>query len=170
MHKVTRLQVFLALSMALAIHMTVLEYFKIFGAKPDLMLLLTIFFALFLGSRRGLETGVMAGFLKDIFAFDIFGVNMFVLALTGFMVGAVNTKFYRESRSTQFGIVLTFSIISMILHYIMASSVLRFVNLGLMDYLISSIIPASLYTAVVSIPLYPYLIESYRLKDRRQFL
>jgi rod shape-determining protein MreD len=170
MHKVTRFQVFLAIFIALVVHMTILDRFNLFGAKPDLMLLLTIFFALFLGPRRGLEAGLLAGFMKDLFAFDVFGVNMLVLACTGFLAGAVNTNLYRESRSTQFGIVFVFSVTSMILHFIIASSVLRFVNLGLLDYLTSSIIPASFYTAVISFFVYPYLIEAYRLEDRRQFL
>ena len=170
MHKVTRFRIFLALVIALAVHMTVLDHLKVFGAKPDLMLLLTIFFSLFLGARRGLETGIMAGFLKDIFSFDVFGVNMFVLGVTGFMVGALNTKFYKESRSIQIGLVFVFSIFSMVLHYIMASSVFKFVNLSLLDYLLSSIIPAGFYTAIVSIPIFPYLIEVFGLRERRQFL
>jgi rod shape-determining protein MreD len=167
---VTRLRIFIILALALVIHMTVLGYLNIFGAKPDLLLALTIFFALFLGGRMGLETGIMAGFLKDIFSFDVFGVNMFVLGITGLLVGMLNTKFYKESRMTQVGIVFVFSVFSMVVHYIFASSVLKFVNLGLLDYLASSIIPASLYTALVSFAVFPMLIEMYSLRDRRQFL
>ena len=166
----TRFQVFLALVLALAIHMTLLVHVKIFGVKPDLMLALVVFFALFLGGRLGLETGIAAGLLKDIFAFDVFGVNMLVLGMTGLLVGLANTKFYRESRLTQVGIVFISSIFSMALHYVIASSVLKFVHLGLFDYLTSSIIPASLYTALVCLFIYPRLIGIYGLEDRRQFL
>jgi rod shape-determining protein MreD len=169
-HKVTRLQVYFAVLAALAVHMTVLVHFKIFGAKPDLLLCLTIFFGLFLGARMGLEVGIVAGFLKDIFAFDVFGVNMFVMGMAGLLAGMLNTKFFRESMGTQVTLVFSLSIFSMALHYILAASVLKFVNLGLFDYLASSIIPASIYTAIVAIPLFPKLIDMYGLQNRQQFL
>jgi rod shape-determining protein MreD len=169
-HKVTRLQIYSALLLALVVHMTVLHYFRIFGAKPDLLLLLVIFFGLFLGARMGLEVGIIAGLLKDIFAFDIFGVNMFVLGITGLLAGILNTKFYRESMATQATLVFSFSVFSMVLHYVLASSVLKFVNLSLFDYLGSSIIPAGIYTAIVAMPLFPKLIEIYGLADAQQFL
>jgi rod shape-determining protein MreD len=167
---VTFFRIFLALMAALVIHMTVLGYFNIFGARPDLLLILTIFFAIFLGGRSGLQAGIAAGFLKDIFAFDVFGVNMLVLGVTGFLVGILNDKFYSQSRGTQVGLVFSFSVFSMSLHYIIASSVLRFVNLGLLDYMISSILPASLYTAAVSFFVFPWLVKLYGLEERRQFL
>lgn len=165
-----RFEIYMALFAALAIHLTVLSYFRISGARPDLILLLVIFFALFLGGRMGLEIGIAAGLLKDIFAFDIFGVNMFILGMTGLLAGALNTKFFKEARGTQVMLVFAFSIFSMVLHYILATAVLRYVNLGLFDYLASSIIPASIYTAAAAFFLFPWLIELYGFQERRQFL
>ena len=49
MYKITRFQIYLILFAALFLQGGVLNYVKIFGAKPDLLVIAVIFFGLFLG-------------------------------------------------------------------------------------------------------------------------
>ena len=46
--------------LALLVNATVLDHFRIFGARPDLMIVCVTFFGLFLGRAAGLETGLVA--------------------------------------------------------------------------------------------------------------
>ena len=54
MYKIARIQIYLILIAALFLQGGILNYIKIFGAKPDLLLMLVIFFGLFLGPAAGL--------------------------------------------------------------------------------------------------------------------
>ena len=148
----------------------VLNSLKIGGAKPDLMLACVIFCGLFMGTAAGLESGLVAGFLKDIFALDYFWINTFTLALTGLVVGAASAKFFKESKRTEFIIVLIFTALSMSLHYILVALFSRSLGINYQEFFINSILASSIYTALVSIPLYVALINIYNLKEVDEFL
>ncbi len=170
MHKVNRVYIYLALILALFVHITFLNYIKIFSAKPDLLLICVVFFGFFLGGRIGLETGIVAGFLKDMFTLDAIGVNAFVLGAAGFLVGVLNTKFFRESKVTQALLVFFSSAFSMMLHFIISTLVFRPISLSMGEYLAGSVIPSSIYTTIVSIFVFSKFIDLYNLKDDRQLL
>jgi len=170
-HKVRRLHIYLALAAALAIHLTFLNKLMIFGARPDLILIVVVFFALFRDWRMGLELGLISGLLKDLFAFDLFGVNTLVLGVVGFSAGVMNAKLFRESRMTQFISVFALAAFSMWFHYF----VISFRSKGsylitLSDYLFFSVLPASIYTALVSVPIFAKFIAIYNLTDSEYFL
>ena len=115
--RIGRFSIYLLLIIALILQSTAIDYIKIFNAKPDLVLLLVIFFGLFFGPGVGLETGFFAGLLKDILSTDIFGINTLTLAVTGLIVGALSAKFSKESRITQTVLVFAFALFSMSIHY-----------------------------------------------------
>ena len=98
MYKISRPQTYLLISLALSIHLTILKHIEVFGAKPDMLLLVVIFLGLFLGPARGLESGLTAGFLEDIFTVDIFWVNTLILGAVGLLAGILKMKFYKESK------------------------------------------------------------------------
>jgi rod shape-determining protein MreD len=131
---------------------------SIFGIKPDLLLIFIVFFGLFLGWETGLESGIIAGFLKDIFTFYNFGVNAFIFGLMGFLAGILNTKFFKESKTTQIFLVLFFAVFS------------KFFLAGWHECLLTYILPAGIYTALVSIPIFSKLIVVYGLKEHEDFL
>ena len=170
MYKISRFQIYLILCIALFLQGGVLNYAKIFGAKPDLLLIAVIFFGLFLGPAAGLESGFAAGLLKDIFALDFLWINAVILAATGFVVGAVNTQFFKESKRADFILVFLFTIFSMALHYAIVSILSSSMALDLRDFFIGSVIPAAIYTGLVSIPVYMKLLDIYKLKEAEDYL
>ena len=170
MLKVKRVHIYSILILALAIHLTILNHINIFGAKPDLVLALVIFFGLFLGGRMGLESGLVAGFLEDILTLDIFWANTFILGITGLLAGALNTKFFKESKITQTLLVFGFTTFSMAIHFLVTSFFLKSPNLNLSDYFVNSIIATSIYTALISVPLYSKFIDLYGLKEKDEDL
>lgn len=155
---------------AFIVQLTVLDYFKIFGAKPDIIIALVIFYAIFFGPGRGLEAGFVAGLLKDIFSVDIFGVNTLSLALTGYIVGIFSPKLFRESISIQAMLVFVFTFISMLLHYFIGPYISKMAYISTSEYIFGLIIPASLYTSAVSVIIFAFLIKRYSLKENEEYL
>ncbi|MFA6141773.1 MAG: rod shape-determining protein MreD [Candidatus Omnitrophota bacterium] len=170
MYKIKRAHVYLLIFAALILQAGVLNHLEILGSKPDLMTALVIFFGLFLGSGMGLGSGLLAGFLKDIFALDYFWMNTFTLGLTGLVVGAISAKFFKESKRAEFIIALVFTAFFMSLHYFFTLLFSKYLAIGYREYFFSSIIPGSIYTGLLSIPLYALLINSYNLKEVDDFI
>lgn len=169
-NKVSRISIYLLLISALFLQLVALDYIKIFATKPDLMLLLVIFYGLFFGSSIGIETGFIAGLLKDILSVDIFGINTLTLAATGLAAGILSSKFSKESRATQTVLVFSFSIFSMLMHYIYSSFISNITYINLSEYVLRLMIPVSLYTSLVSMIIFPVLMTKYHLEEREEFL
>jgi len=108
--------------------------------------------------------------LKDIFTFDYFWINTFTLGATGLVVGAVSAKFFKESKRAEFIIVFIFTALSMSLHYILISAFSKSLTINYQEYFFTSVIANSIYTSLVSIPLYAVLINIYNLKEVDEFL
>lgn len=155
---------------AFFIQATVLDYMKIFNAKPDLVLMLVIFFAIFFGADIGIEAGFVCGLLKDIFSIDVFGVNIFTLAVTGLAVGILSPKFFKESKTAQILLVFAFALFSMFVHFLVSSIVSKIAYISPSEYFFELIIPVSIYTALISAVIFPMLIKTYRLKDNEEYL
>jgi len=158
------------LTAAFLIQLLLLDYIKIAGAKPDLLILLVVFFAIFFGPGTGAEAGFVAGLFKDTYSLDIFGANIVLLSLTGIIAGILSPKLFKESRLTQGLLVFAFSILYMVIHYFISSLVLKITYVTLSEYLYGLILPSSLYTATLSIIIFPILIDRYRLKERAEYL
>ncbi|MDO8524909.1 MAG: rod shape-determining protein MreD [Candidatus Omnitrophota bacterium] len=170
MYKIARFQIYLILAAAIFLQGGLLNYVKILGAKPDLILICVIFFGLFLGPAAGLESGFAAGMMKDIFALDFLWINAFILGITGLTAGAVNTKFFKESKRADFVFVFLFTVFSMALHYAIVLLLSNSMSFGFSEFFVSSVIPSAFYTAFVSIPVYVKLLDIYNLKEAEDYL
>ena len=170
MYKIARTQIYLILIAALFLQGGPLNYVKIFGAKPDLLLILVVFFGLFLGPSAGLESGLAAGLLKDIFALDFLWINAVSLGAAGFIAGAINTQFFRESKRADFVCVFLFTIFSMSIHYAIVAIISNSLAFNFAEFFMNSVIPAALYTAFLSIPIYLKLLSVYNLKEVEEYL
>ncbi len=157
------------LVITLVIHLTVLDHIRIFGSKPDLMLIPVIFFGLFLGRGIGLEAGFAAGLAKDLFAIDFFGINASIFALIGYLAGVLGAMLSRESKKTQSLLAILFTIMSMILHFILVSVFLNRINVNFGEYLASSIIPTAVYTAILSIPIFAKLQDLFNIRSSEEY-
>lgn len=170
MPKISRPRIYFILALALILQLTVLDYIKIAGVKPDILLIVVIFFGLFLGKGPGLESGFAAGLAKDLFALDFFGINAFVFALTGLLAGSLGERFSRESRKTQVLLVTLLTAFSMTLHFIIVSIFSKWVYLNFGEYLAGSIMPTCIYTALASIPIFFKLMKTYNIRGPEEYL
>ncbi len=97
--------------------------FNIFGrwGKPDLLLLLIIFFNLFLGVRYGLFCAFAAGVLKDAFSPDPFGTYMLLFMMSACLATILRRNFYQPgSRLSR--LMVTFGVVFI---FILAEAVLK---------------------------------------------
>jgi rod shape-determining protein MreD len=71
--------------------------FDVFGrwGKPDLLLILIVFFNLYLGIRYGLLTACLAGIFKDAFSSEVFGTYIFLFMCCAFFSTVMRRNFYR---------------------------------------------------------------------------
>ena len=143
-------------------------YIRIGSARPDVALICVAFFGMFLGPAAGLETGIAAGLFRDIFTLDIFWINAFIFGLAGYAAGAMSSKFYRESRSTQVFMVFGLTVVSMCLHCLMAHALIRSPHLDFGAFLLLSAVPSGLYTAIFAVPLFVRLAKAFDLGDYRE--
>jgi rod shape-determining protein MreD len=169
-HKVGRLKVYCILLLALFVQLTVMNRFRFFGARPDLMAICVAFFGLFFARSAGFETGVAAGALTDLFSLDYFGINMCVYGITGLLAGSLQSSFVKESKRSQFLLVFFCTAFSMSLHFCLVSVFSRSVSFGFSDYFRACIVPVCLYTAIVSIPVFIKFIELFHLKEQDDLL
>ena len=170
MYKIARSNIYFILLLALLLQITALDHLRIFGAKPDLVLIAVIFFGFFLGQGAGLETGIVSGAACDMLGLDFFGMNMFVFAIIGLLAGAISTKVFKESARTQGSVVLFLTAVAAILHFVLVQMFSASLSLGFAEYLVGSVLPVSIYTSLVSIPIFLRLINIYDLRGAEEYL
>jgi rod shape-determining protein MreD len=169
-NKINRYSLYAVLICAFLIQILFLDHVKIAFVKPDLMVILVVFFAIFFGPAAGVEAGFLCGLFKDIYSLDIFGANVLMLSLTGLTVGILSPKLFRESKLTQALLVFISSLLYMIVHFFVSSFILKITYVTLPEYLYGLILPSSLYTAILSLLIFPILVNKYRLKDNVEYL
>ncbi len=157
----------LGVALAVFLEVTILPYMKISGARPELALICVALFGMFLGSSAGLEAGIAAGFMRDIFTLDILWMNSFLFGLAGYLAGTLSSKFYRESRSTQLLFVFVLVVFSMCLHYALSLSFQKSSNLAFGAFFFASVVPSGLYTVALAVPILPKLTDAFNLRDYR---
>lgn len=86
----------LLLAGALLFQATLLELIR-FYIKPDLILILVIFFALINGARPGVMFGAAAGLLQDLVFGRFLGINLIALSITALVVGHLENKVFKEN-------------------------------------------------------------------------
>jgi len=165
MPKMSRTLLYTSIALFLAIHIVLINRIEICGAKPDILLSLVVFIGLFFGSGAGFEAGIAAGFGKDIFAFDYFGTNAFILGLVGIIVGAVNTKIFRESGLTRMLLVFFFCSFGMYSRVLLSRFVFRSGSPNFAEYTLFSVFPVSAYSSLAALPVFGYLIHVFGLKE-----
>lgn len=88
---------FFAVLLGLVFQSTYLEGLKVMGLKPDLVMLLVLFYAVQQGPRKGLLFGLIAGLLQDLFAAKFIGLNALIKAVIGLSAGLLEKRVYKEN-------------------------------------------------------------------------
>ena len=72
---------------------TLFRHLRIAGVSPNILVILTAIAGTMYGQYCGLFTGVISGLFVDMMFSSIIGVNIFIYAVIGFIIGIFFTVF-----------------------------------------------------------------------------
>lgn len=125
------------------------------GVKPNLLLIVTVFFGFAAGVNNGMLTGFVCGLLCDIFFGAYIGVYSFLFVLLGGYSGVMAKFFYQDDIIFPYLTVAIsdglFGLVCYVLMFLLRG---RF---SFSTYVSSVILPEILYTLVISLLFIPLL-------------
>ena len=83
------------------IQATGLEYVNIFGAKPDILFMLVVYFALYVSREDAIKAAILGGLFKDITSTALFGSNAAGFCLCALFLSRFGNHFYKQKISAQ---------------------------------------------------------------------
>jgi rod shape-determining protein MreD len=98
--------------------------------KPNLLLIIVVFFNLSWGTRYCLAAAIIGGLIKDSFSPNFFGMNIFSFIACGYLVTFIKMYVYHVgSKADRVLMVFLIVILNVIIQYLV-KVVLSYVNLG----------------------------------------
>lgn len=126
------------------------------GIVPNLLIVLTSSFGFMRGEKTGLLIGFFCGLLTDIFFGEVYGFYALILMYIGYMNGKFSRIFYPEDIKLPAALIIASDFF-----YGFVCYVLLFLMRGRLQfgyYFMNVILPEIVYTAVVTIVLYPVIL------------
>ena len=130
-------------------------HFEIMGVMPDSALVLIVSYAILRGDIEGAVFGFFAGLVQDLLGGMVIGVFALMGFLTGYFCGKPFRDFFKDNYFLPFFIIILVSLVYQFVYYV--GSVLIFGQLAMGHYFINIILPKTIYTASLSVPLYALL-------------
>lgn len=138
---------FLAAFLGIVLRDTVFNGLSVAGGKPDFVLILVVFFAIFRGSVQGGLMGVALGLLEDLMTGRFIGINAICKGLLGYLVGVSERNLYKNNFFVPIAAILAATFLNTAFYYLF--SVLIGGHVGL-EKLILSTIPDAVYNMCFS--------------------
>ena len=99
---------------ALVIQLTVFVDVRIFDVAPELLALVAVVAAFFVGPERGPVIAFVAGLLWDVYLPTPLGVSAVVFAVVAYVVATLNEGLFHDTRTQLIGVVAVGSAASVI--------------------------------------------------------
>ncbi|MCL2016402.1 MAG: rod shape-determining protein MreD [Defluviitaleaceae bacterium] len=151
---------------------TVFIRFAILGATPDTAIIFIVSYGILRGDVEGAIFGFFAGLTQDLFSGHFIGLNAMLGMLTGFVAGKPFKDYFKDNYFLPFGIVVSATLAYQLLVFFTNFLFRGWFNFGF--YFATIIIPRTIYTALLTMPLYGLMfvinskIESFE-NNRRTF-
>jgi len=152
------LLIILLLIVFVSLQISLAPIISIKDITPQLIFIFVFFVSFTLGQTYGIWVGFFSGFLCDIFDSTHFGLNMGLLLIAGFVIGAMKPKFYRDNLLVDilfFAVALfLYEIIYLILlwQFSFGIFVLNILRYSMPSVLYSTIISLFVFTLLKRIP------------------
>jgi len=150
---------------------TLFPYVAILGVVPQTSILLIVSYAILRGDVEGAVLGFCIGFLQDVVFMDYLGLFALLFGLTGFVCGKPFKDFFKDSFMLPvilaFFAMIGYEIVFYFIHFMMQGR--------LVDYFRIIILPGTIYTMLLAIPMYHIVffvnkrLERYEKRVRRIF-
>jgi len=126
---------------------TILDFFKLWNVKPDLLLVCAVFSGIFFELKYALFFGLWAGFLKDALTLNTFALNIFYFPALAFFTNRLIKKIPIETAPIRMALIFVSVALVSLLNKFFQSFGENYITLGI--YLRVTLLE-SLYTALVS--------------------
>ena len=88
---------FFAAFLGIVLRDTVFNGLSVAGGKPDFVLILVVFFAIFRGSVQGGLMGAALGMMEDLMTGRFIGINALCKGLLGYLAGVSERNLYKNN-------------------------------------------------------------------------
>lgn len=152
---------------------SVLRWFAFGNIVPNLLVILTASLGFVCGEKTGILTGFFCGLLADLYAVygggmisgDLLGFYALLYMLIGYGNSRFNGMFYPEEIKFPL-LLITVSDISLNLVCYLFLFLLR-ARLNAGYYFLHVMLPEAVYTLIVSLAVYPFLLLCVRLTEHK---
>lgn len=127
---------------------TWLGVIRVGGVLPNLTLLLVVYFALTDGAERAMFTGFLAGVFQDVMGDVTLGHNVLCNVIAGYLIVRVSNRLVTGHPAVKAGLVLAAGLLHGLLHTLVLY--VQQPDVGATHLLVSVVIPAAMYTALVT--------------------
>jgi len=144
---------------------TVFSYIEVFQVAPNTALLIVVSYAMLRQDVEGAIAGFFAGILIDIMFGNILGFYALMYAVAGFLCGKPFKDFVRENYLLP--IVLAIAATLALETVTFGAFFALRGNTNFMTYLQARIIPATVYTVLLSVPVYLLIYRLNKALEKR---
>lgn len=131
---------------------TLFPHIAIMGVTPDTALVLIVSYAILRGDIEGAVFGLFVGLVQDVSSGMFIGIFALLGFITGYICGKPFRDFFKDNYFLPFFIVAIAAFMYQIALYI--TTIMLAGHLDFAHYLRTIILPGTVYTASLSIPLY----------------
>ncbi len=136
--------------------------------RPDLPLILLVFWAWHNNWKQGLIAGFVIGLLVDILFFPLLGLNAFSLALVGFLVAEIRGRVYQDNVIFFILLIGAATVLNVI---ILSFWLLVFkISPSFLEKIVFIMFPALLYNCIIGFPIFLLReiswLKSFRLERK----
>lgn len=140
---------FLIIIIAFILQNTIMQYFSIFGFKPDLVLVAVVCFSFLEGQVIGSANGFISGVFQDLVSLRGFGINTLSLTIVGYASGLIEQTVFAGNLFLVIPAVAIATIINEALYLIFAFLVGYQIHLPLFRIILFGAVYNGLLSAVV---------------------
>jgi len=134
---------------------TLFQYIEILGVRPNTALIIIVSYSILRGDVEGAILGFFAGLLTDIYFNSYIGLYALMCMLIGYLCGKPFKNFFRENFFLPLSMVAVSSLLYQFIIYIV--NFLFKAELDLPYYFRMIILPGSVYTLILTVPIYSLL-------------
>ena len=127
-------------------------HLAILGVTPDTALVLIVSYAILRGDIEGALFGMLVGFVQDMASGFFLGLFALLGFLTGYVCGKPFKDFFKDNYFLPFAIIIVASLVYQLMTY--AASVMFLGQLEFWHYFRTIIVPRTVYTSSLAIPIY----------------
>jgi len=142
---------------------TVFKWFSLAHIAPNLLIVITSSCGFMHGKTEGMLVGFFSGLLIDVFSSDLFGFYALIYMVIGYLNGFFNAIFYEVDIKLPMILISVSELLYGIVIY-MFLFLLRN-RLDFLYYFVHIIVPELLYTIVITIVLYRFILITSRFVD-----